>query len=138
MNSLLTQTKQAFADVKSSVVVAMQKLYEVQQSEVYLEVADSWNEYVQSELGISQGFASKLLTVNRHYLIEGGMAPEDIAGVDYEKLYLARDLEVPMLEKLESARHLTRRELREASSEQVHEHSGETTLIHRCCGMRCE
>lgn len=133
--TLLEQTREAFANVRSSVVVAMQKLYEVQQEDAWKEVSGSFSEYVQSELGVSQGFASKLLTVNRHYLVEAGYSPENIAGIDYECLYLAAKTEGTPEEQLAKARTLTRRELKEErNEEEQHEH--EPISICRKCSLR--
>ena len=126
---LLEQTKEAFANVKGSVVVAMQKLYAVFESKCWESVASSWGEYVESELGISQGFASKLLTVNRTYLLDGEISPEKLAGIDYERLYLARNLDGSIEEKLAKAQTLNRSELRAEQEEKapcVHE-------IKPCC-----
>lgn len=123
--TLLEQTKKAFADVRSSVVVAMQKLYQVKEESAWESVASSWGEYVESELGISQGFSSKLLSVNKHYLLEANIAPEKIENIDYECLYLAAKTEGTPEEQVEKARTLTRRELKEErndAEEAPHEH----------------
>lgn len=109
---LLQETKQAFANVRGSIVVAMQRLYQVKQEEVWRQVADNWGEYVESELGISQGFASKLLSINNHYILEGGIEPDFLSGIDYEKLNMARTLPGSPEEQVEKARVLTRSELK--------------------------
>lgn len=133
--NLLDQTKEAFANVRSSVVVAMQKLHQVQEQEAWKEVSGSFSEYVESELGISQSFASKLLTVNRHYLIEAGYSPENITGIDYECLYLAAKTEGTPEQQLAKAQTLSRRELKEErNDEQPHEHLPIT--ICKTCSLR--
>lgn len=133
--TLLENTKKAFESVRSSVVVAMQYLYQVKEEEAWTEVSGSFSEYVEAELGISQGFASKLLSVNQHYLIEGGYSPENIEGFDYEKLYLAAKTEGTYEEQLAKAKTLTRRELKEERNEkEPHEH--EPIQICRVCSMR--
>lgn len=109
--NLLEETKEIFATVRSSIVLAMQKLHAVKEQGTWEEVAGSWGEYVEGELGISQGFASKLLTVNRHYLLQG-VSPEKLEGIDYERLYLARELHGSIEEQIEKARVLTRSELK--------------------------
>lgn len=122
--TLLEQTREAFANVRSSVVFAMQRLYEVHERKLYETVADSWGAYVESELGISQGFASKLMAVNKHYLL-GGVSPEKLESIDYECLYLAAKTEGSLEEQVEKARLLTRRELkleRNDTEETPHEH----------------
>jgi len=122
---LLRETKEAFANVRGSVVVAMQRLYKVHESDAWVGVCSSWSEYVESELGISQSFASKLLAVNKHYLIEGGLSPENITGIDYESLYLAKSIPGTVQEQTSMASTLSRRELKETKNdreETPHEH----------------
>lgn len=133
--NLLQETKEIFSTLRSGIVVAMQKLYEVNRSEAWKEVSENWGDYVEGELGISHGFASKLLTTNRVYLVEGGLAPEKLEGIDYEKLYMARELPGSLEEKLEKARTLTRRELKEEKlDEEPHEH--QPISICKVCQLR--
>ena len=132
MNELLEETKEAFGAIKGSVVVAMQKLYEVFTSEAWREVSDSWGDYVESELGVSQGFASKLLTVNKTYLLEGAVSPEKLAGIDYEKLYMARNLEGPIELRIEKARTLKRSDLRKERQDDE-PHPFEELIICKVC-----
>ena len=115
---LLLDTRDSFRDVKSSIVRAMRNLYEVHERGSWATVATSWSEYVESDLGISQGFASKLLSVNRHYLVEGGFYPENIEGIDYEKLYLAAKSGGTVEEQIAKARTLTRAELKQTNAEE--------------------
>lgn len=117
--TLLEQTKKAFADVRSSVIVAMQKLYQVKEEGAWESVASSWGEYVESELGISQGFSSKLLSVNKHYLLEANISPEKIENIDYECLYLAAKTEGTPEEQIEKARTLTRLELKQTKNDEA-------------------
>ncbi len=133
--NLLTETKQAFAKVRSSVVDAMQKLYQVKESGEWQAVASSFGEYVESELQISQGFASKLLTVNEHYLL-AGVSQEKIAGIDYECLYLAAKTEGTLDEQIEKARTLTRRELKEERNEEVPCLHEDVIKICKACQIR--
>lgn len=120
---LLREVKIAFDSYRGSTLVAMQKLWEVKESGVWQELSPTWSEFVESELGISQGFASKLLSVHKTYVLDGGYSQEKLAGIDYERLYLARGLEGTVEEKVEKARLLTRRELKEERNDEVpHEH----------------
>jgi len=124
MIDLLETTKEAFANVRSSMVVAMQKLHQVREQGAWTQVAENWGEYVEAELGISQSFASKLLTVNKHYILEGGISPEKLAGIDYESLYLAVKTEGSTDEQVEKARNLSRSELKMERNElDEHEHT---------------
>lgn len=131
---LLQETKRAFSNVRYSVVEAMVKLHEVKEYEVWKQVSPTWGEYVERELGISQSFASKLLTVNKHYLL-AGIPQEKIANVDYECLYLATKTPGDTREQLERATLLSRRELKQSrNDEKPHEH--EPITICRICALR--
>ncbi len=133
---LLQETKEAFANVRGSVVVAMQRLYKVHESNAWEGVCSSWSEYVESELGISQSFASKLLSVNQHYLVEGGYSPENIAGIDYEKLNMARTLPGTVEEQVAMARTLSRKELKETKNDaEVTPHAFEEVCYCKVCGL---
>ena len=91
---LLDKTREAFASVRSSIVRAMQLLWKVKETEEWKKGGyDSFGAYVEGDLGISPGFASKLGTINRVYLIEGGILPEKLEGIDHDKLYAASKIE---------------------------------------------
>ena len=133
---LLQETKEAFANVRGSVVVAMQRLYKVHESNAWEGVCSSWSEYVESELGISQSFASKLLSVNKHYLIDGGLSPENIAGIDYEKLNMARTLPGSVEEQTSMARTLSRKELKETRNDaEETPHTPDFVEYCKTCGL---
>ena len=133
--TLLEQTREAFANVRGSIVYAMQKLYAIHETGEWKQREDdTWGGYVEQELGISQGFASKLLTVNKHYLL-GGIPAESLEGIDYEKLYLAAKTEGTPEEQVAKARTLTRRELKEEKNdEEPHEHI--PVSICKTCSLR--
>lgn len=135
-DNLLALTKSAFAKARGSVVEAMQYLWLVKEEEAWKEVSPTWSDYVSSELDISQGFASRLLSVNNHYLIKGGLAPENIEGIDHERLYIAAQTEGEVEEQVARARTLTRRELKESRVDGGHIHGEEIIQIYKCCGMR--
>jgi len=130
--TLLKETKEAFSIVRGSVVMAMQKLHAVHESDAWQGVCSSWSEYVESELGISQSFASKLLAVNKHYLVEGGYAPENIAGIDYESLYLAKSIPGTVEEQISMASTLSRKELKETKNDRE-----PVPCDHKNCGRIC-
>lgn len=135
--TLLQETKQAFSMVKGSTLVAMQKLAEVKEKGAWESVSPNWGEYVEAELGISQSFASKLLTVHKAYLSDGGLQPLQLHGVDYERLYLARELPGTPEQRVAMAKTLSRRELKETKVENSdHEHTPKTITVCDTCGMR--
>ena len=101
-------------------------VYSVYKNELWAGRFSSFGEYVESEdgLGMSQGYASKLRQVEERFVIEGGLSPEKLEGIDYERLYAASKLPGTPEEQLEMARTLTRREIRETKNEiEPHEHS---------------
>lgn len=125
--------------INTAVEVLRPLVYQVYQQELWREKFSSFGEYVESPEGLnkSQGYASKLRSVEEHYIVKGNLAPEKLEGIDYECLYLAERLPGTVEEQLSMARTLTRREIKETLNEaEAHVHSGETVTIHKCCGMR--
>jgi hypothetical protein len=135
--NLLDNTIALFKSFRSSMVTAMINLREIKETEQWRERFTSWGEFVESPdgLGISQGFASKLITTANHYLIQGGISPEKLEGIDYERLYMARALPGSVEEQVEKARVLTRRELKEEKNEEE-EHQHEPIQICKTCHIR--
>lgn len=117
--NLLDKTRKSFATVRSSIVEAMQFLWQVKETEAWKESYESFGEYVEQDLGISQGFASKLGTINKTYLLEGGLSPEKLEGIDHDKLYAASRLEGTVEEKLAKAMTLSRSELKAEKSDET-------------------
>lgn len=107
-SNLITQTRDLLHSVRASLIKVAQNLYEIRK-----EISsENWGHFLEGQFGISESFASKLLTVNRVYLLEGGLSPEKLEGIDYERLYLARNLDMPVELKVENARTLTRSEIK--------------------------
>lgn len=134
--NLIDQTKDAFSTMKSSVIWAMQLLYQLRESGEWEQVSHTWTDFVTDELGLSQGFASRLLSVNRHYLVEGGLSADSLENIDHERLYLAAQTDGTVEQQVEKARLLNRRELREEKIDSGHIHEPDTVEIYKCCGMR--
>lgn len=132
---LIDQTKKLLTAVRGSLIRVAQNLYRIKEEKAY---GEKFGAFCESELGISEGFASKLLSVHKTYILEGGLPPERLEGLDYEKAYLASKLEGTVEERLAKAETLTRAELREENVDDGHVHSGELVQIHKCCGMRAE
>lgn len=133
--SLLDETVHLFRDFRVSMVKAMTNLHTLKDSGEWEERYGTWGEFVEDGLGISQGFASKLLTVHRTYLIEGGLDENAIAGVDYEKLYAARALPGTPIERVAMAKTLSRRELKQTQNE-TEEHGHIPVTICKICSIR--
>lgn len=133
--SLISSTKDLLNSVRGSSIKIGENLYTLKQS---LEPGINWRDLIRDEFDISEGFASKLMSIHKALVVEGGISPAKLESIDSEKLYLSLKLEGTAEEKVKKAQLLTRREIREESVDDGHVHSGETILIHRCCGMRCD
>lgn len=115
VDGLVQQTKDLLGAVRGSLIKVAQNLYQIKES--YTD-DKAWGSFVEEELGISQSFASKLLTINRVYLLEGGLPSERIEGVDYEKLYAATKLDGSVEEKVAKASTLSRSELKQVKNQE--------------------
>lgn len=93
-----------------------------------------WAEVLE-DLDLSQGFASKLVLSYTHYVIEGGLEPERLAGVDVEKLYLSAKTGGNVEEQLARAQTLTRGELK-LERDENHDHEHEWIEICKHCSIR--
>lgn len=130
---LVNQTKQLLNAVRGSSIKIGENLYNIKQ-----QVQTDWGDFLRDEFDISEGFASKLMSIHKSFVIDGGISQEKLEGIDGEKLYLALKLEGTPEEKIAKARLLTRREIREEAVDDGHVHSGETVSIHKCCGLRVD
>jgi len=98
----------------------------------------SFGEYVESPsgLGKSQGYASRLKSVEEYYIIESGMSPEDISGLDQDKLYELRKFEATPQEKVCMARTLTRQEIKEMRNDkEITPHAFARVCYCSVCGL---
>ena len=138
--NLLEKTEALFHSARVSLIEAAAALYEVQKTEVWKErnLYNTWGEYVET-LGISQSGASKLLAVFSHYVIEGRVSQDKLAGIDTEKLYLATSLTGTPEEQFTKAELLSRQEIK---AQKMYEQNGheceheETITICKSCNRR--
>lgn len=128
---LIIQTKNLLTAVRGSLIRVAMNLYRIKSEKAY---GDSFGAFCEGELGISESFASKLLTVNKVYLVEGGAVPEDLENIDYERLYLAAKLDAPVEEKIAMARTLTRSEIKTSKAEKD-AHKGDFGSYCRLCWL---
>lgn len=128
--ALIAQTKDLLNAVRGSSIKIGENLYNIKQ-----QVKTDWGDFLRDEFDISEGFASKLMSIHKAFVLEGGISQAKLEGIDGEKLYLALKLEGTPEEKIEKARLLTRRELKESrNDEEPHEH--EPITICRKCSLR--
>lgn len=132
--NLLDKTEQLFHSVRVNMLEAAVALYEVQKTEAWKERFETYQDFIHA-IGISQGQASKYVSVIDHYLTNGGLSHAKLAEIEMEKLYLARGLEGTPEEQVTKALVLSRSEIR---AQKVYEETGaEHTHNYRCtvCGI---
>lgn len=135
IQGLIEQTKNLLHAVRGSSIKIGENLYLLKQG---MEPGANWGDMIRDEFDISESFASKLMSIHKAFVLEGGISQEKLEGIDGEKLYLSLKLEGTPEERLSKAQTLTRREIREEAVDDGHIHSGELVTIHRCCGLRVE
>lgn len=129
---LISQTKELLNAVRGSSIKIGENLYNLKQN---LPKEADWGDFIRDEFDIGESFASKLMTIHRVFVIEGGVSQEKLEGIDGEKLYLSAKLEGTPEEKVAKARTLTRRELKEEKNDEVpHEH--QPISICKVCSVR--
>lgn len=112
-------------------------VYQVWKDELWREKFSSFGEYVESPegLGKSQGYASKLKK-NEQFRLESGFSEKDIAGIDYESLYLAINSGGSPEEIISKAKTLSRAELRAERDEHTPCFPHSPISICADCGMK--
>lgn len=130
--NLIEQTRNLLNAVRGSSIKIGENLFLLKEN---LEKGKDWGEFIRDEFDISESFASKLLTIHKAFVLEGGISHAKLEGIDGEKLYLATKLEGTAEEKLEKARLLTRRELKESKNDEV-EHEHQAVQICSICHIR--
>lgn len=130
--SLIESTRQLLNSVRGSSIKIGENLYTLKQG---LEAGTNWGDTLRDEFDLSEGQASKLISVYKLYVLEGGISPAKLEGIDTERLYLAKGLEGSPEERLAKAANLTRRELREEKTDEDG-HTHEAVEICKHCGIR--
>ena len=115
--TLLEQAKEIFSTFRETTIEAAQVLYRIKTEEAWVGIADNFGAFVEQELQISQGFASKLVSVWKHYTIDNDVPVLHLQGVDAEKLYLASKTEGGVDLQLSRAKTLKRSELKQDRAE---------------------
>lgn len=111
--TVLKQAAGFFKDARRSIYEGAALLYKIEQEKLWEGAYSSFTEYVEEECQLSRGFASKLLQVWKYYAIEGGVLPQNLSGVDSDKLYFAMRLPSGTVEeRLVKAREWNRGDLR--------------------------
>lgn len=134
---ILTQCRELFVGARARVADAMPLLWEIADKNLWADKYSNFSEYLD-DCQISRSFASRLLKVNQHYAIEGGVSHAKLAEIDPDKLYAAIALKGNAEQQFESAKVLSRGEIREQAvfEETGKEHPCEPITICKTCGKR--
>lgn len=133
---LIVETRELLHAVRGSLIHVAQNLYRIKTEGIWEGRASSWSEFCESDLQISQSQASKLLSIHQHFIVDGGLQPEDLIGTDYEKLNAVRKLPGTVQEQMSIARTLSRKEIRDSFSESIQCEHTKTYVICADCGTR--
>lgn len=133
VEELVENVRRNLGSARESIAYAARDLYFIREQ---LPEGTKFGQYVEENIGISGSTASKWVGNYEAWVIQGGVDIEAIAGIDQDKLLLAKSLSGSIEERLSKAKVLNRAELRAEKVDDGHVHSGETVEIHKCCGMR--
>lgn len=127
----LKKAAECFTALRKNLYEGAQLLYHIKTEELWRGKYESFAEYLEQEVRVSESAISKLLSVYKHYCIEGGVSLRKLEVVDMEKAYLALRLPAPVDKQLASAQTLSRGELRR----EIQDPNDECT--HQNCGTVC-
>jgi hypothetical protein len=135
---MIDNCKECFSHARQNIALGTKLLWEIKENELWKGDSESYSEFCEMTLGISKSFASKLTTNWNHYVIEGKLNEEQIAGIDSEKLYLATKLPESVELQLSIAAGNSRRDLnaRLKNDGKQCEHLNEPIMICPDCGSR--
>ena len=138
-NSILQETAKCFTAARKNLMQGAAQLYKISKEDLWDNGQySSFSEYLNGECQISDSFASKLITVYTHYVINGGVSQIKLESVDYEKLYLATKLTGDAEEQAVKAETLSRSEIKDELGSKDGVDCAHTNLIQICahCGKR--
>lgn len=115
------------------------RLYRIKTDELWSGGYESFQEFLDTAR-INPGHASILVSIHKHYIVDGGVPQKELAGVGYSNLYEA----IPLIERdgiekaVRIAQTLTRAEIKQEVREEEHPNCthGETITICAACHKR--
>jgi hypothetical protein len=125
-NQFVKDTITLVQRIETSFLELGARLYKIREERLWEGSYDTFNDFL-AELKLTPGNASILASVHKNYVLDGGIEPEQLAGISYSNLYEA----IPLIEKegvlsaATKAETLTRSEIKEELREQklgVHDH----------------
>ena len=108
---ILDKAIACFDSARQNLLAGASYLYSIKKDELWRQHYDSYPAFL-SDCRVSEGTASKLVRVFEHFIVRGGLSHAKLAGVDYEKLYMAIRYPGDTDKQLAAAQTLTRGELR--------------------------
>ena len=116
--TILKDASVAFHNARRSVYDGVRLLYIIHEENLWQAQYSAFGEYVEQECQISAGHASKLISLWKFYVVEGGVHQKQLVGIDADKLYLAAKLPTGTIEqRLVKAQEWNRRDLKDALAE---------------------
>lgn len=97
------------------------RLFKIREEKLWGDTYDSYQEFLDAA-HINPGHASILASIHKHYVIDGGVNKDTLAGIGYSNLYEA----IPLIEKegikkaVAKAETLTRSEIKDEVRDQKH------------------
>lgn len=134
LNSIVEETKGLLGAARSAIIYAARNLYFIKQN---LPAGTKFGEFVEEHLGIDETSASKWVGNYTYYVEQGGLDIEKVAGIDQDKLSLAKKLTGTVEEKLAKADTLRRSDLRREKQDDD-PHAFEAREICKVCGSTRE
>jgi hypothetical protein len=113
-SSFLRETVDLVRQIETRFLELGARLFRIREKELWKGTYDSYQEFLDVAR-ISPGNASILASIHRHYVVEGNISPEKLAGIGYSNLYEA----IPLIERegvkaaVTKAETLTRSEIKD-------------------------
>lgn len=134
-SDVVKETRELVKGMRGDLVRIMKNLHYLhERPDVWEGRHDSWGDFVESAIGLDQGFASRLRTIYTHYVIEGGLKEKSLEGVDHFKLHTARKLPGTPEDQLEAAKTLRRADLKQERA-LIKPHTPEWVTYCSVCGL---
>ena len=133
--TILEQAAGHFKSARRDILAGAVLLHRIASESLYKPRHETFGEYVTQECDIGVSFASKLISVVKTYMVEGGLKKQELEGVDVERLYLAIRTRGSLAAKLERARLLTRGDLKQELRDDEHPdctHEESFTICAKC------
>jgi len=117
-NEFVRETVELVKSIETRFLELGARLYKIREEKLWVGAYYSFNEFL-CDLKLTPGNASILASVHKHYVLDGGIAIESLAGVSYSNLYEA----IPLIVKegatsaAVKAETLTRAEIKEEVQE---------------------